>query len=70
MTFATVKSNPYKKGLRPRRIHKLWPGRFWKRLCEQAKDDQSFRPRHATRWMSSECRRLIQEINEELYGGK
>jgi hypothetical protein len=44
MGFATVKSDPWKKGLTPRRRRRgLWSGAQWKRLCETAKREYGFR---------------------------
>jgi hypothetical protein len=56
MTFSPVKSDPYRKGKRkPVQSFQLWPGGFWKRLCEVA--------RAGGDWVS-----LIGDMNERYYG--
>jgi len=39
MTFATVKSNPYKKKRMGRTSFQLWPESFWKKLVDMGNDD-------------------------------
>jgi len=61
-TYAPVKSDPWKKGLRrPRRRFQLWPGKFWKRLVDQARNDW-------TQDVSPRCQEMIAEMNALLYG--
>lgn len=36
MGFPTVKSDPWKKGFRPRPNRNLWPESFWKKLMDVA----------------------------------
>lgn len=65
MPFPTVKSNPWKKGLRKQRLRfQLWPEHFWKKLCEVAKF------RHPWNDVPIECQEMIHEINLQLYGEK
>ena len=62
MGYPTVKSSPWKKGLRRRRPKfLLWSAGFWKRLVEQAQRD-------GERDVSLKCRDMIREMNELLYG--
>ena len=66
MPFATVKSNPWKKGFRiPRpRIHHLWSSAQWKRLVEAAKGET--RPKRGEYLISELCCDLIREFNQTL----
>lgn len=62
MPFATVKSNPYKAGLKVNRKRScLWPDKFWQELVEQAKRDDPER-------FSNACFEMICDINARLYG--
>jgi hypothetical protein len=38
MSYPTVRSDPYKKGIKKRRRRKcyLWPEEWWKKLCKMA----------------------------------
>jgi hypothetical protein len=65
MTFPTVKSNPYQKGVRRRRILRLWSAAFWRSLAKQAEMD-FFATRD--RDLSPVCIRMIGDMNEWLYG--
>jgi hypothetical protein len=67
MSFPTVKSDPWKKGIRPRIGFRLWSTQFWKRLCERARDDQFFKPKDEPRWVSPECVLMIADMNRLLY---
>ena len=61
-----VKSDPYKKGLRKRRMRfLLWPSSFWGRLVDQEKRDWK---NTSQADLSSACIRMIAEINSLLYG--
>jgi hypothetical protein len=63
MPFPTVKSDPWKKGVRkPRCRFLLWPDKFWKQLVQQAMDDRLI-------WdgISPACLELIREMNLLLY---
>ncbi len=67
MTFAPVKSDPWKKGKR-RRIKRgeLWSAEFWKRLVKQAEKDM--RDDAPSRWISPACVEMIVGMNQLLYG--
>lgn len=66
MPFPTVKSDPWKKGKRRRRRKfRLWSGKFWKKLCDQAQGDVIL---GLGREVSLECVRMISEMNRLLYG--
>lgn len=62
MSFPTVKSDPWKKGLKPRRRHLLWHNSFWKRLKENAFDGGICSP------FRGGILEMISEMNERLYG--
>jgi len=64
MGFPTVKSDPYKKGLKPRRKHLLWSEWFWKQLVAQAKRD------FWSRDVSPACVKMISDMNDLLYGSR
>lgn len=57
MGFPTVKSDPWKKGIRPRPNRSLWPESFWKKLMDVA-------------WGKVEGNwiEMIGDINETMYG--
>lgn len=67
MGFATVKSDPYKAGLRPRRSRSrrrpLWSARQWRALCRQAwVDDRTFNRNEYP--LSDRCVDMIRQFNE------
>lgn len=78
MPFPTVKSDPWRKGLRQRRRHILWSEEFWKRLCKQASpllsvvkaDKWNHIPRFpsGSEKVSPQCAEMIVEMNLLLYG--
>ena len=63
MTFPTVKSSPWKKGIRRRLANRLWPGAFWKKLVDRAWADHYGNPA-----MSPACVEMIGDQNLTLYG--
>jgi hypothetical protein len=65
VTFPTVKTSPY--GIRRvrRRDNHLWPGSWWKKLCEQAESDRDL-GRDQLRVISPACLEMIAEFNRRL----
>jgi hypothetical protein len=60
MTFATIKTDPYKKGLPRRRQSKsLWSEAFWRRLVGLCCGDQRMNDRQLL---------LIRSENARMYG--
>ncbi len=77
MPFPTVRSDPWKQGIHPRRRGLLWSGAFWKRLCETGaplwailRTDHldSMRRQKERLDLSPECVAMIAEMNCLLYG--
>jgi hypothetical protein len=55
--------DPWKKGIPPRRRHRLWPGWFWRALCDVAKTGAG-----PGGTLSGTQREMIGDMNERLYG--
>ena len=67
MSFATVKSDPYKAGLKPQRGRKrhLWTPDQWAELVRRARNDVGKFDPHL--WpISDGCVDLIRQFNESL----
>lgn len=67
MSYPTVKSDPWKKGVRPKRRRRgLWSAEQWKRLAKAAKGECGFRwpqPHLRDYRVGPACLALITEFN-------
>lgn len=62
MGFATVKSDPWKKGARKRRRRfQLWPEEFWRKISDYWRGKRDKGDNRS--WIE-----MIGDMNEELYG--